>query len=192
MSTSPTNAPADPAQEILLIDQDGVLADFDQHYHQRIREEFPKLRDPDRIQRSAEKIYDEYGAEWREPLRALVREDGFYLALPTIDGAAEAFAALQAAGWDVRICTSPLRDKPSCVAEKLAWIERELGEPARQRTIVTRDKTLVRGRYLIDDRPSINGLLSPTWEHLRYDSPIPGGPPPTLRWTDSSTWNWLV
>lgn len=72
---------------------------------------------------------------------------------------------------DVRICTSPLRQFENCVAEKFLWVERHLGRAATERMVLTRDKTLVRGDLLIDDRPSINGAVPPSWRHIVYDAP---------------------
>jgi 5'-nucleotidase len=37
--------------------------------------------------------------------------------------------------------------------------------------IVSKDKTIVHGDFLIDDKPSIKGVQQPTWEHLLYSQP---------------------
>ena len=39
------------------------------------------------------------------------------------------------------------------------------------RIILTRYKTLVVGDILIDDRPELTGIKSPTWEHVLFDQP---------------------
>lgn len=37
--------------------------------------------------------------------------------------------------------------------------------------IVTKDKTLVHGDLLIDDKPRVTGTRSPAWQHVLYDQP---------------------
>ncbi|MDO8264840.1 MAG: 5'-3'-deoxyribonucleotidase, partial [Candidatus Parcubacteria bacterium] len=38
-----------------------------------------------------------------------------------------------------------------------------------KRIILSRDKTLIRGNFLIDDRPEIKGSSIPEWEHIIFD-----------------------
>jgi 5'-nucleotidase len=37
--------------------------------------------------------------------------------------------------------------------------------------ILPRDKTLVRGDVLIDDKPTIGGISTPQWRHVLFDQP---------------------
>jgi 5'-nucleotidase len=76
-----------------------------------------------------------------------------------------------AAGHDVRICTSPLTRFENCVPEKFLWVQRHLGDDWVQRIILTKDKTLVRGDVLIDDKPEVTGRLEPSWEHIVFEAP---------------------
>ncbi len=46
-----------------------------------------------------------------------------------------------------------------------------MGEDWLENTIVTRDKTLIHGDYLIDDKPKVGGLIKPKWEHIVFDQP---------------------
>jgi 5'-nucleotidase len=79
--------------------------------------------------------------------------------------------SLLSAGHDVRICTAPISAYRNCVEEKHRWVETHMGAAWVRRLILTKDKTLVRGDVLIDDRPSVGGVLEPTWEHLIFDAP---------------------
>jgi 5'-nucleotidase len=72
---------------------------------------------------------------------------------------------------DVRICSSPLSQFENCVAEKYLWVERHLGREATNRLILTKDKTLVHGDLLIDDKPAIEGAMKPRWKHILFDAP---------------------
>ena len=75
------------------------------------------------------------------------------------------------AGHDVRICTAPLSRFTHCVPEKFQWVEDHLGPEWVARIVLTKDKTLVRGDVLIDDKPEVTGRLVPTWEHLVFEAP---------------------
>ena len=48
-----------------------------------------------------------------------------------------------------------------CVCVQYAWVEKHLGQEFVEQVILTRDKTLISGDILIDDKPDIIG------EHLR-------------------------
>ena len=75
-------------------------------------------------------------------------------------------------GLQVFICTSPLTTYKNCVLEKYQWVEDQLGADWVNRIILTKDKTLVKADYLIDDKPNITGVESmPAWEHILYDRP---------------------
>lgn len=63
--------------------------------------------------------------------------------------------AMLKVGHDVQICISPLTPWHCCVAEKYAWVEQYLGAEFTQRMILTKDKTLIRGDVLVDDKPII-------------------------------------
>lgn len=82
---------------------------------------------------------------------------------------------LLALGMDVRICTSPLSQFENCVAEKYLWVEKHLGREATNRLILTKDKTLVHGNLLIDDKPLIQGAVKPRWKHVLFDAPYNRG-----------------
>jgi 5'-nucleotidase len=50
-------------------------------------------------------------------------------------------------------------------------VEEHLGSDFTKRIILTRDKSLVRGDVLVDDKPEIRGLATPNWQHILYDQP---------------------
>ncbi len=74
-------------------------------------------------------------------------------------------------GFDVWICTTPILAYHNCVLEKYEWVEEHLGSDWTPRIILTRDKTIVSGHFLIDDKPEIEGAAVPSWEHIVYDQP---------------------
>ena len=79
----------------------------------------------------------------------------------------------------LHVCTAPLTQYRYCVPEKYEWVERHLGADFIRNVVIAKDKTLVRGDVLIDDRPEITGHLAPAWRPLVYDQPYNrarGGP----------------
>jgi 5'-nucleotidase len=95
--------------------------------------------------------------------------------------------AMHRMGLRVYICTSPLANYSSNVTEKFAWVEEHLGLEWTRRLIIAKDKTLVKGRYLIDDIPDVRGAIKPEWEHIIFDRVynrnIPG-PRKRMNWSD--------
>lgn len=171
---------------IILVDMDGVIADFEHGFHTAWRRAHPRLPHVPVEARTTFRLIDEYPAELTEQVREVYCAPGFFLGLPPVAGACAALEALLSLGHEVRLCTSPLRRYRHCVGEKYAWAEAHLGPEWTERLILTRDKTLVRGDLLIDDNPRIHGLMTPAWEHLVYDRPYNrGAPGRRLTW---ATW----
>lgn len=159
--------------EIILVDMDGVLADYTQgvldsmglHYPEMIRLPYEA-----HVEFDTHKVYP---TELHEQIRELTYRKGFFAGLKPIEGALEGIQWLTEEGYDIRICTSPLRRWQHCVAEKYEWVAAYLGSGFVERMILTRDKSLVWGAYLIDDRPNPaeHAVVSPPWIHLLYDQP---------------------
>ena len=74
----------------------------------------------------------------------------FYRDLEPMPGALDAFNWLNE-HFDVYICSSPSWRNPSSWIDKRLWVDNVLGEKARKKLILTHNKGLVRGDYLIDD-----------------------------------------
>jgi 5'-nucleotidase len=91
--------------------------------------------------------------------------------LDPIPNALESLVKMQEKGHQVYICTSPLSESASCYTEKYEWVLKHLGKDWARRLIITKDKTLVYGDILIDDKPEIKGLVKPSWEHILYTQP---------------------
>jgi 5'-nucleotidase len=93
-----------------------------------------------------------------------------------VPGAKEALEEMQARGFEVFICSSPLDTYNNCVLEKYEWIEKVLGPTWVKQIILTKDKTIIKGDFLIDDKPLITGVQDPPeWEHIVFDRPYNRG-----------------
>ena len=172
---------------LVLVDQDQTLADFGDGFDRRFLAAHPDAPLAPRAEATSYWIEDSYPAEWHQRIREVVTWPGFFRDLPLLPGAREAMEQMLDDGHDVRICTAPVRSYRHCVREKYEWVEEHLGLHWTERMIVTRDKTLVTGDVLIDDKPEVVGALStPTWTHTYYGTGynrhLPG------RHLDWSTW----
>jgi 5'(3')-deoxyribonucleotidase len=75
---------------------------------------------------------------------------GFYTNLPVIPGAIETYKWLEER-FDVWILTRPSYWNPLCYTEKRVWVENHLGLETCRKLILSWDKSLLKGDYLIDD-----------------------------------------
>lgn len=154
---------------VVLIDQDGVLAKYDKRILEVVAGEFP---DEPKLKEDTLVLFDthlHYSPQNQDEINRIALRQGFFENLEPMEGAIEALHDLLSSGYNVRICTAPKKIFRYCVTEKLAWIEKHLGKEFVTRTIITRDKTLVRGNILIDDKPEVTGTAKPEWEHILYD-----------------------
>lgn len=142
----------DSEKQLLFIDMDGVLADFDASHFFNERE----------IHRAAHGPHEMY-------------EVGFFESLPVIDGARAGIRALLNTNkYDINILTKPVRFSSTSYQEKANWIWKnfpELGE----KLILTQNKTLLSGpsRILIDDSKEEWGnqwqKYGGSFHHFDYD-----------------------
>jgi len=160
---------------VVLVDQDGVLADFEQGLLDAFRAGYPGAPFVALADRRGFYVREQYAPEWSEAIDAIIGTEGFYRNLPSIKDGPAALEEMLTAGHDVFLCTSPLSRSRWCVPEKLAWVEHHLGWAWLRRTIITPDKTLVGDRIrpcvLVDDRPSVTGVANPPWTHVLFDAP---------------------
>jgi len=156
---------------IILVDMDGVLADFEGGFLARWRERHPNSFFVPIAERRSFYIRDDYPTELHASVAAIYHTEGFFEQLPPVAGALEGIRQMHGAGYDLRICTAPITSYRYCVPEKYAWVEKNLGADFIKRIIITKDKTAIRGDILIDDRPDIEGAYIPQWRHLLFDAP---------------------
>lgn len=134
--------------KIVYVDMDSVLVDFEHG-----------------IGQLSEETYQEYKDDLDEV-------PGFFRDLPPIEGAIDAFYKLSEQ-YDVYILsTAPWRN-PSAWIDKLLWVKKHLPEAAHKRLILSHNKHLNRGDYLIDDRTA-NGAGDFEGEHIHFgEEPFP-------------------
>ena len=115
--------------KILYIDMDGVLCDFDKARDTLLRE------DPTQP-------YPQSNLEfWHE--------------LEPIPGALEAIKTLEEL-YDIYILSKPSSNNLFSYSGKALWVKEHLSKPYLDKLILTPNKTLHLGDYLVDDRPDLH------------------------------------
>lgn len=156
----------------ILIDMDGVISDFDGEFLKRWRERHPEKPYVPIEERTTFYVKESYPEEHKPLVVEILLEPSFFRDMMPMTGAKEALLEMEKMGLQVFICTSPLTTYKNCVLEKYQWVEDQLGADWVNRIILTKDKTLIKADYLIDDKPNITGVESmPAWEHILYDRP---------------------
>lgn len=156
----------------ILIDQDGVIADWGRAFNEALDfygEDAAGI--PRHEQQTTFNLNEGRTLRERAILKEVMGKEGFYRGLQPIPGARTALRRLRGDGFDVRIVTSPWVSNPTCASDKLNWVARYYGAQWAQRVILTTDKTLVRGDFLIDDKPEVTGAVTPSWEHILFTQP---------------------
>uniref|UniRef100_K7FEM4 5', 3'-nucleotidase, cytosolic n=1 Tax=Pelodiscus sinensis TaxID=13735 RepID=K7FEM4_PELSI len=157
----------------VLVDMDGVLADFEGAVLRAFLARYPGEAHVELADRRGFSVLEQYRC-LREDLEAKVaniyESPGFFLGLEPIPGAIEAMKEMiHMLDTDVFICTTPLLKYEHCILEKYHWVEKHLGPKFVERLILTRDKTVVSADLLFDDKETIQGAEpKPSWEHILF------------------------
>lgn len=161
---------------IVLVDMDGVLADFDAAFHDTVREQHPHiamldpLPDPPSFYAS-----QAYPGVYNAELRAISDAEHFFARLPVMPGALEGWQRIMDEGYQPQICSSPIRSNPYSKREKLGWLEEHLapvfGSWVVETAIITSEKFRQKGDVLIDDRPDMPNAAMASWQHVVFDQP---------------------
>lgn len=128
--------------EIVYVDMDNVLVDF-----------------PWGVEQLSEELRKEYEGDLDEV-------PNFFRDLPPIDGAIDGYRKLSREYETYILSTAPWRN-PTAWVDKLLWVQDHLPKAAHKRLILTHNKQLHKGDYLIDDRTA-NGAGDFDGEHIQF------------------------
>lgn len=156
----------------VLVDMDGVLADFDQRIITQLAEQHPNI--PIGANRLNFYVSDDY-PEHTDLIRAMSDEEGFFRSLPLVDGALDGWQEILEGNYLPRICSSPISTNPYSKVEKLGWLEEHFapvfGNWVIDQAIITKNKDEFNGIALLDDRPELRNVDKATWQHIIFDRP---------------------
>lgn len=154
-----------------LVDMDGVLFDYAGGFEKKWNTMYPNLQPFNSKTQKNFYIENNMPEEYKSLIEQIADSDELFFAeLSPIEGALEGLLKL-AEKNPVYICTSPNTKNDYCAYGKIKSVRKHLGDEWVRRTIVTKDKTMVRGDYLIDDKPEITGSFPRSWTHILYDQP---------------------
>jgi 5'-nucleotidase len=131
-------------KKILYIDMDNVLVDFGS---------------------GIQALNEETRQEFRDDLD---EAPGIFSLMDPLEGAVEAFTELSLL-YDTYILSTAPWENPSAWSDKLLWVKRHLGKLAHKRLILSHNKNLNAGDYLVDDRTA-NGADRFRGEHIHFGS----------------------
>ena len=159
------------AKRIILVDMDGVVADFEGGFVEKWKAKHPDKPFVPLEDRTTFYSFKQYPLLHRPLVWNIMMAPDFFADLPPIEGSIKAVKRMARSGLEIFFCSSPLIPNRTGASEKYAWIKKHFGITWVDKLILAPDKTLVRGDILIDDRPEIKGSQTPSWEHVLYDQP---------------------
>jgi 5'-nucleotidase len=156
----------------VLVDMDGVLADFDGQVINVLRNEYPDI--PIKDVRTHFYISDDY-PEHALLIREISDRQGFFESLPLLEEALEGWQRIINLGYHPRVCSAPMISNPYSNVEKISWLEEYFvpvfGKYVVDEAIINSEKYLYDGIAIIDDRPKLKGSEEASWMHILYDQP---------------------
>ncbi len=165
---------------VVLVDMDGVIADFEVPNNDIIRTHFPHIEPViDRTDFYYKDTYRDYEGV-NDVIYRENRRPGFFMSFPLVDGVIDGLERILNAGFSWRVCSSPLTDHITVIAEKKEYLEEYIvpyfGAWVLDEAIFDRDKSSYDAVAMIDDRPTLRNVKRARWQHVMftqsYNKPI--------------------
>ena len=128
--------------KVVYVDMDNVLVDF---------------------QSGIDSLSDEEREVYKDNID---NAPGIFSKMQPLDGAIDGYKKLTEY-FDLYILSTAPWNNPSAWSDKLLWVQKHLGDIAYKRLILSSNKNLNAGDYLIDDRTA-NGASDFKGEHIHF------------------------
>lgn len=153
----------------VLIDMDGVMADFDTAATSHLSPE-------EIVERTNFYVAHDYPLQMRPSIEDVYNAPGFFEGLEPIPGMMEGWQSLLDDGYIPRVASAPLSSNVTAVEGKVKWLDRimvpEFGPSVVSEAIIDKDKWKYKGLVLLDDRPAVprgpNGDDQAEWRHVLF------------------------
>ncbi len=182
-------------QRTVLVDMDGVMADFDRAALANIPKELI-------VPRSQFYVASDYPEELRSIIEATYNSPEFFENLEPMQGVREGWQAMIDNGYSPRVASAPLSSNKNSVEGKIKWLDRVMvpsfGPRIVNEAIIDKKKWKYGALAIIDDNPIIrkgppDGPESAEWEHILFGWPHLTAVPMAraafriLNWQDTGT-----
>ena len=152
--------------KILLVDIDSTINNFQEHFLKIFKEKHSDLWE--KLPPNATH-FDALTLDKKKSMEIFM-SDGFTNGMVPLQGSVEAIHQIENKGYHVFFCTTLVTDNSNALKDRIHWIGKWFGERFMNQVIFTKDKTLIRGDFLIDDSPfKTRGVLQPEWKLIVFD-----------------------
>jgi len=153
----------------ILLDMDGVLADFDAKLFADTAE---VIQWPSEALRRTRRFCTDHlpSNQERRYVRRHIETTPFFRDLPVIEGARKGVRELEEMGFDLWVVSKPLESNPTCASDKYAWVADHFPTLAGK-VILTPDKSLIHGGILLDDAIKDRERALASWTPVHYSYP---------------------
>lgn len=172
---------------IVLLDMDGPLAGFDQHFF-KVASHYGFELSYEGPTTQTNRFATDHVVQphQRSAMRRMIEGSRWFRELPVTEGAQEGVEALLATGVEVWVVTKPLEANPFCRDDKAHWLSANFPDLSK-RLILTPDKSLVHGDVLLDDAPHPDWLDRASWKPVIFTAGYNGD---GSKWGHLPFWDW--
>lgn len=155
----------------LLYDLDGNIAHFDLRYDEYLDADYPHFSHIRSANQKTFNLWADRTPDEQDAIRDIMNRAGFYKDMKPIDGAVDAVKEAQGMGHEVFFLSAPWITNSTCASDKYDWIEKIFGEGWGDKLILAKDKTVVSGDVLFDDKDPIPHKERADWTQVFFDQP---------------------
>lgn len=156
----------------LLYDLDGTLAHFDLRFDEILDDLYPHMTSiPRSKHQKTFNLWEGRTPEEQDAIRFVMNHPGFYADLKPMAGGVEAVKEAESMGHEVLFLSAPWITNPTCASDKFNWVEKTFGEGWGNKLILAKDKTVISGDILWDDKDPIPNKERADWIQVFIDQP---------------------